>query len=448
MENIIKLNNNEYILADTLIAKAPIYSKGARSTRELVKKKHLHETLYIYARQATNGKWTVTDGKSVKYDKVLISTSLLEKIPELNPEEKVVDDAGIEKAPPLIYLAEHEKFQDDSGIALEIETRGERSHDKIYFKVNDVAEGFDLENIYTTIIKNHTSYELHRDYEYFICENNAIVQTGTSKMTTKKDLFLTYQGMLRVLFVSRNNKTSQFIGWATKTLFATHMGTVEQKDQLVSKVKGVSYEAIQELFAINARQIPCVYLTSFNQVSKLRAAMNIDTKYADDDVVYKFGLTKSFESRKYGHKSEYKKIEDLIDMRLVYFTYVDPLYISEAENEIKDLLDDYRIEWEGKKELVVIPNKLMKLIKEVYEKVGMKYAGHSQELIKKISDLEAYTRQLEKDLVHQKELLVERLRNKDLVIETKVLTIETKDLVIENLRKDLKIKELELALKK
>ena len=168
--------------------------------------------------------------------------------------------------------------------------------------------------------------------------------------------------MLRCLFVSRNNKTDYFIDWATKTLFVAQMGTIEQKDILVSKIKGVSYKAIQELFSINARDMPCVYLTAFNTVGVLRKEMNIDMKYKDDDIVYKFGLTKSFEIRKNGHKSEYKKIENLIDMKLVQYTYIDPLYISEAENEIKNMLEEYKITWENHDELVVIPNNMLKII--------------------------------------------------------------------------------------
>jgi hypothetical protein len=43
--------------------------------------------------------------------------------------------------------------------------------------------------------------------------------------------------------------------------------------------------------------------------------------------------------RKNGHKSEYKELENLIDMKLVYYTYIDPLYITEAETEINKLIE-------------------------------------------------------------------------------------------------------------
>ena len=41
----------------------------------------------------------------------------------------------------------HQKFKDENGNIIEIETRGERSVDKIYFRVKDVMEGFCLDRL-------------------------------------------------------------------------------------------------------------------------------------------------------------------------------------------------------------------------------------------------------------------------------------------------------------
>jgi hypothetical protein len=79
------------------------------------------------------------------------------------------------------------------------------------------------------------------------------------------------------------------------------LGNEEEKNGLVSQIKGVSYNAIQELFSINARELPCVYLTALNTVGILREKMNINNCKAANiqmiALVYKFGLTKSFESK-------------------------------------------------------------------------------------------------------------------------------------------------------
>jgi hypothetical protein len=438
--NHITFENKKYILGDIAIKDAPIYSKGCRSVRDLIKKKEIDNNKFIFARHIDD-KWVISDGRSVKFDKVFFIQEFIETIPELNKEcdKEIKDDDGITKAPNIIYLKDSEKFKDDDGNVIEIETRGERDVDTAYFKVKDVMEGFNMENLENNIQKEHTRYEYEKDYKYFWCEKKYDVlikanKKSDTKPTIKKELFLTYRGMLRCLFVSRNNKTDNFINWATKTLFVAQLGTTEQKDELVSKIKGVSYSAIQELFSINARDLPCVYLSAFNTVRVLRKEMNIDMKYKDDDIVYKFGLTKSFEVRKNGHKSEYKKIDNLIDMKLVQYTYIDPLYITEAENDIKNMLEEYKLNWKNHDELVIIPNNMLKFVNTLYTNIGMRYSGHTQEFMKKINDLELCISTLKKDQEYQKIIFEEKLNNKDLIID--------------NLKKDLRIKELELMLKK
>ena len=68
---IIRIDNNNYILSDEIIKNAPIYSKGCRSSRELIRTKKIEPSKFIYARKI-NEKWTRTEGKSVKFDKVII----------------------------------------------------------------------------------------------------------------------------------------------------------------------------------------------------------------------------------------------------------------------------------------------------------------------------------------------------------------------------------------
>ncbi|AUV58863.1 hypothetical protein [Bandra megavirus] len=132
-------------------------------------------------------------------------------------------------APDIIDLKEKEKFHDDDGNIVNIETRGEREHDKCYFLVKDVAIGFGIKSLMTSLINNNTTYDINRDYKYFNCECINNVQ----KKTVKKQLFLTYYGVLRVLFVSRSGNVNNFMTWAIKTLFTIQMGTKIQKNNLI-----------------------------------------------------------------------------------------------------------------------------------------------------------------------------------------------------------------------
>ncbi len=120
----------------------------------------------------------------------------------------MTDEKGIEKAPNIIILEDQQKFKDENCNVIEIETRGELSVDKIYFRVKDVSLGFQMENLQNILIKSNANYSDEIDYKYF----NSNKEDSSSKTSkTNKELYLTYQGMLRVLFISRNGKTTSFI---------------------------------------------------------------------------------------------------------------------------------------------------------------------------------------------------------------------------------------------
>jgi len=214
MELII-IDNINYILGDYILNNAPIYSKGCRSSRDLVRTKKIDAFKFSYVRKI-NDSWIKSDGKSVKFDKVIINADIIKIIPELNNKNEIInDDNGIEKAPNIIYLNDDEKFKDSEDNILEIETRGEREYNKIYFKVKDVAISFNMTNLYTTLIGINSGYEINKDYKYYICNNlcestihyiYVICDKFNNYNKYKKELFLTYEGFLKLIHISRNHK--------------------------------------------------------------------------------------------------------------------------------------------------------------------------------------------------------------------------------------------------
>ena len=193
--NHITIESKKYIIGDIVIKDAPIFSKGCRGTRNLIKKKEIDNNKFIFARQVDD-KWVISDGRSVKFDKVFFTQQFIDSIPELNKEcdKEIKDDNGIMKAPNIIYLKDDEKFKDDNGNVIEIETRGERDVDTAYFKVKDVMDGFDMLYLNDSINDKNGSYEYEKDYKYFICnlEENTRYKTSKktdAKTTIKKELF-------------------------------------------------------------------------------------------------------------------------------------------------------------------------------------------------------------------------------------------------------------------
>jgi len=400
----IKLNNYSYILANYILENAPIYSKGIRSGKDLLRKKEIKD--YIFARYVDN-KWIQSDGKSAKFDKVLIKYDLVEKIDELQGRS-TTDDNGVEQAPEIIELEKHEKFQDDNGNIIEIETRGERNVDKIYFKVKDVANKFNIINLQDTLLRNITNYELNLDYQYFICQETVNICHKTCKYidhktTVKKELFLTYQGILRVLFVSRNNKTDKFIRWATEKLFTIQIGETEDKDELASSLLGVNAKTIKNVFRTNTSKTPCVYLYMIGNAKEL-----IDNKYDDNDIVCKFGCTDDLPRRCSEHEKYFKK-EFNKKIELIMFSIIEAKYIFEAESNIKQFFKTNKLEYKDTKELIILNKNNLDQVKQQYKMIQNSYIGQFTEMLEKNHELEKQLIQSQikydkLELIHQLEL--------------------------------------------
>jgi hypothetical protein len=432
---IITIDNKKYSLADDIIKNTPIWCKGIRNGRELIKRKNIDEKHFIYAR-LVDDEWVSNEGKSVKFDKVLVRNIYLNKVEkytsEINNNGNIADENGVEKAPEIILLDDEEKFSDNEGNVLEIETRGERECDKIFFKVKDVSDGFEIRQLHKTLIDAQSQYKIGHDYKYFICINgDSNTKKSSKKIITIKELFLTYEGILRVLFVSRSGNTKRFVDWATKKLFTLQMGTLTQKTNLVSDLLGVNATSVKDVFCRNAKTLPCVYFFTLGHVKDLRKSMNISDDYEDDDIVGMYGFTKDLTRRTTEHIKSYSKIKGC-ELKLKWYSYIDPQYMSSAESDVRTCMNalDSHLEYKKEKELVVLSKEYMKIVNTQYENISSKYMGHISELITQLK---------EQDAKHQIELA-----NKDKIILEEQHKNELQKEKYENalLKKELEIMKL------
>lgn len=387
----IKICKKLYVNAEYIITNAPVYSKGVRSTRGLIKNKNIDTQHYIFARLQDN-EWTESTNKSAKFDKVFIRKKFAIEIPELNNKsnDEIVDNNGIQKAPEIIILEDNEKFTDNEGNIVEIETRGTRQFDKIYFKVKDVAKGFEMEHLYTTLIKKNTKYEINKHYNYFTCNILDNIQKKSNKNTTTvKELFLTYLGMLRLLFVSESTKTEHFIKWATEKLFTIQMGTQEQKIKLRNSL-GVSPDAVREVCKKSTSSISCIYLFTLGTVSTLRKTFNISEEYDNNDIVVKYGRTENLELRTSQHNNDYGKMEN-VELRLKLYSFIDSTYASDAESDLANFFNYSKLKYDfiSRNELAIIPKEKLAMVEKEYEKIRKIYAGNYKELITEIERLKS-----------------------------------------------------------
>jgi len=412
------IRNNEYILVENIFNKAPVYCKESRNGRELIKNKKI--TDYIYAK-IKEGVWIQSDGKSYKYDKILLKKSFVETIKEINEPEKISEESKYEIAPDIILLENNEKFKDTNGNLFDIETRGERLVNNIYFKVKDVMVVFDINRLNETLIMTNTIYQEIIDYKYF----NLNTHNSVVNKQIKKELYLTYRGLLRVLFVSRSGKTDNFIKWATETLFTVHLGEQKEKEELSATLLGVDVKNIKSVFSTSAEKTPCVYLFMIGNANKLLKS----NKYNDNDIICKFGYTNDLVRRTNQHYKTYKK-EFNVDIELLLFSIIDPQYICQAETSISHYFNDnklsgYSIKEVEQTELIIVNQKSISQIKEHYRLIQNSYIGHYKELYDKINKLETELLQ-EK---HINEVLIlkhdNEIKNKNIeLLEFKIKLLE------------------------
>jgi hypothetical protein len=450
--NKITINKIEYILGEDIKKIAPVWWNNARNPRDFIKKKEIDEENYKYAKMINNDddKWIITDGRATKTDKVIIKVDYLKTCDTFMKEidgEKVKNEKGREKIPDILELEDHEKFQDDEGNPCEIETRGERTPYGIYFKVKDVSECFAIESLYNILVNSNTTYTENDDYKYFTCEKIKIVNKKTGKQTSKKtdndntegnavtkdELYLTYCGILRALFITRNGKTKKFIKWATESLFTMQMGTPEQKKDLACKIMGVSIGVLSDVLKTSMNNISCIYLFTLGTVKELRKSMNIDIKFTDDMIVCKYGNTNDLHRRTGEQRTTLGKIKN-VDLKLKYYSYVDTQLIVKAENDLKQYMSPLNagLEYQQYAELIVLSDKQLKDMGDQYKKIGKLHGGQMTESINRIKELEK-----DQEIIKYKyEAIIEKLNTE---IET-LKIVHKKE--IEICKKEMEIKDL------
>lgn len=125
-------------------------------------------------------------------------------------------------------------------------------------------------------------------------------------------------------------------------------------------------------------------------------------------------------------------------MKVCCFSWIDPLYISQAETELKSILNEYKIKYEKTDELVVLSCSTLRLVKTLYENISKKFSGHTYELKEKIKQLEYEKELLKKEKDNEYELLKK---------ENEIYKIsKEKDFEILRLEKELEIVQLKLQL--
>ncbi|AGD93058.1 hypothetical protein LBA_01140 [Megavirus lba] len=206
----IKINGIKYYHADDLISLKLSQFKSCTNGRRLISNLNIDDNNYIFATNKS-GKWIKTDGKSRKFDKVLIKVSWIkDNISDDDESDNDNNDDNnnnsdnednleneIVMAPGIIKLTKNEKIRDDKKKIVDIEVRGTRDPRNCFFKASDVSKGFGMKKLRDSVTQKNRGYKLEIHYRYFNFKKTA------GKGYCKK-LYLTFTGMEKVINCSRS----------------------------------------------------------------------------------------------------------------------------------------------------------------------------------------------------------------------------------------------------
>jgi len=194
--------------------------------KTIVIKKNIPETEYLYA-NLKKGDWNLSSPECKKAQLLIskewvdkyyfkidvnerrvveetiiqepINTVTEESIPVTtqDPTVNIVQEPEeIVEAPRIIHLNDNEKFKDVDGNIIEIETRGTKERNNIYFKVKDISFSFGMPNLNSILLHNNEfGYEINKHYKTFFIRE---ALTLNQSLTIKKCLYLTYRSEERL----------------------------------------------------------------------------------------------------------------------------------------------------------------------------------------------------------------------------------------------------------
>jgi len=379
------INAQEYYLANDVRNLHPdIFVGCLKSMPQFIKRHGLSNDEYTWARLVDGSYVKLETKKSNKIDKLMLSCawvnaklgineSIDEKVTDEPKADAKVNDAKDTKnyAPDILDLKDHEKLADDEGNVYEIEVRGERDLDKVYFSIKDLSMVLGIKGLTNNVSTVKRGYIEDEDYvKFYIKDEPRYEAHGNKTSGNKKRLFFTYTGFLKCIYSSKSASAKKFAKWAANVVFTAHLGTKPQKQDLVAKLIGVDKKTVREVFSKSVTSQPCIYLIYLGKAKDLADTFKIKD-HKPNESIYKFGRSINLTKRMDQHHAKYSKLGCKVE--LVLFAYIDPIYNNDAENDIKEYFMDAGFKIDNKKyvELVKLDRQSLALTKSSYEKISI-----------------------------------------------------------------------------
>lgn len=396
---VYTINNIEYYLAKDFVDE-PCFEACSKSNSRFIKKRELIEDDDFNYFKMTKEGYEVIRVRS-RFAKLMVTKEWVDNYNATCVSPKV------ENEPPLIDLEKNhmKPFSDDEGNIYPIEVRGQRNYKDCYFLAKDIAECFGIKNLEMDLVRptnNHYQEGIH--YRRFWRTN---LDTTTKTSSRKKRLFLTYKGLLNLIFRSTSKKADRFADWVCEIVFTVHMGTAKQKLDLTSELIGIPQENVKQYFDACVANVSGLYLISLGTVGQLRKIFGIPDDYQDDMIVYKYGRSDNIATRYQQHVKSYAKLR-VYDIRLVYYCPVDTAMASKAEADLRDRFEEYGMKLDSAEHTeIAIFGKKGKQVKKLFHELYTIHLSTNIALLNKL-----------KEITMEKEMLVKQLVDRNNWYET------------------------------
>lgn len=393
----IKINGKVYYNSDDVMYHNKEYFKTCKGRiRNILKLKELkYIDDYLFCNMRI-GNWSPIENsiKPAGKDKIFFRKKWCENIDGFTTKVKNRELVKILPMPDQLILTTEEQFC-DGDYYYDIEVRGKRNVDECYFSVDSIADVFNIKNIRSKITDKNSSFEPNKDYVRFV-------------VAYDKKYFLTYNGVMKCIYSSKSPISRLFQNWASTTLFTLQLGTIDDKEDLLTSYLGTNAELCKRVFSSIVTPVSCIYFITLGTVKDLKDVFPL-SHMDDNHLVCKYGRTNDFKRRIGELMNHYKKKNKTICLEFIHCAFIDDIYSSDAETDMSTIfsIGINKITDIDENELIIIDKKNIPSVRGHYKSIesnyGKNYENIKEKYITDINEMKVnYERSLNEQILKNK----------------------------------------------
>ena len=317
-----------------------------------------------------------------RHSKVLISIESMVSSRYLEPLLSSMHDTDHNNQYGKLKLTGDEIIYDMNSKPASIDIRGAWSEADILFLVNDIGKYLGIQSLLSLVSNDRSGYtkDIHWR-ELYVYPDGAC--TDVSKPNTSRQLFLTFGGLIKVIFSlvhTNDDHHTHLRNWLINLVFVHKFGSLSDRMSLMESLTSLS--AYDKCLT----KLSGVYLACMGKVKDRRETMNIS------DISFPASTFDTASIYKIGYSYNLKVlVRDIDYTRVEWFIAVPPHLCMDAINQLDQyLISNFKYisndNQDHHKLFIVKPGNAKQSIKNEFIKLGDQYITNALD-IKKMNDL-------------------------------------------------------------